>query len=93
MNAYISRGWDTWMLFKFAPECYSSKPSIGFNRHVGFKLWGKFKFNQIAGVIHIATRTGQVDSNKRPLFDPEILQFLNSSHFIEQYYCDSQITN
>ena len=55
-------------------------------------LWGALNVNQVAGMIHIATRTGQMDSNKRPLYDPEILQFLNSSHFIQQYFNHLQST-
>ena len=80
------------MILKYAPICKSHNPlpkpdnknSSGYSRHVGCMLWGALDVNQVAGSIRIATRTGQVDRAGHPLFDNEILNRLNSTHFIEQ---------
>lgn len=76
------------MLFMFAPICQKSQnlpEYTRFSRRVGCMLWGALDVNQVAGTIRIATRTGQVDRQGNPLYDRDILERLNSTHYIEQY--------
>lgn len=80
------------MLLKYAPICknHDQAPkseisnSTKYSRRVGCMLWGALDVNQVSGSIRIATRTGQIDRDGRPLFDNEILSRLNSTHYIEQ---------
>ena len=80
------------MILKYVPLCkdYYQLPSTEnvnsskYSRRVGCMLWGALDVNQVTGSIRIATRTGQIDRNGRPLFDNDILSRLNSTHYIEQ---------
>ena len=72
------------MLYEYVPQCQRVKPVTKHRRHVGCMLWGALNVNQVAGIIHIATRTGQVDSLGRARYDRESLESLLSNHFIRQ---------
>lgn len=53
---------------------------------MGCMLWGEINVNQVAGDVHIATRTGLIDKMGIQVYDDEIIHTLSSSHFIQQYF-------
>lgn len=84
-EAYKRRGWDPYFVSAFAPVCNANRTIRYGGAHPGCMLWGALHVNQVAGDVHIATRTGLVNMQGFPVYDNDIIHSLSSSHYIQQW--------
>ncbi|KAM7459061.1 hypothetical protein BLSTO_00182 [Blastocystis sp. subtype 1] len=85
-NAYLKRGWDTWFIDYYAPQCRKDQPDRS-NRAPakGCMVWGVLEVNKVSGNFHIAAGHAQNrDSRHVHSFSPSQIFSFNVTHHIEK---------
>ena len=86
--AYTSRGWDTWFVEKYSPQCRKNNDEVKKNRveSRGCMMWGILEVNKVSGNFHVAVgHAVSRDSRHIHSFNPMAFSSYNVTHHIQKY--------
>lgn len=87
LSAYERRGWDTWFVSKYSPQCRKNNDEVKKPRVAsqGCMMWGVLEVNKVAGNFHIAVgHAANRDSHHIHSFNPLMISKFNVTHHIEK---------
>ena len=88
LTSYRNRGWDTWFVEQYAPQCRGdANPEVKLNQQheKGCMMWGILEVNKVSGNFHIAVGHAENrDSRHVHSFGPGQVMNFNVTHHIEK---------
>ncbi|KAK8802382.1 hypothetical protein WA588_005353, partial [Blastocystis sp. NMH] len=87
ISAYRRRGWDTWFVKDYAPQCRGGNRDVLKDRVAaeGCMMWGVLEVNKVSGNFHIAVGHAESrDSRHIHSFGPKQIMNYNVTHHIEK---------
>ena len=87
LSAYRHRGWDTWFVEQYSPQCHGRNKDVLKDREPakGCMLWGILEANKVAGNFHIAVGHAENrDSRHVHSFGKDQVFRFNTTHHIEK---------